>query len=412
MQARTGAYGATTACIVACVVLCAATSVASAAFRNGATHDGADSGMQLPVGQRVNVFNKGESGYFCLKIPYVLTTANGTILAFSEARTGGCGDYDPTTLVVKRSVDGGGSWGPLGKLYEGHLQHPTVVGNAAPVQVSSTGRILVPFCMNNSRVFITHSDDDGLTWVPPAEITSTASRSGWNWVGLGPPGAIELQPSGRIVIPAYHGPHHWDDGTITHCHIVYSDDKGSTWNIGAVFDNTTDKFLSNEAQAVQLRNGSVLLNARGLGLVRCQAISDDGGLTFTPMRAVDAMPQPMDGVEGSIVMHPPTGYLFFTNTHEGNWLGLRYNLTLQVSKDSGATWEPLVVIDRGECAYSALTVSPSGDVGLLYEWANSTQFLFVPDHISYEVVYRDGAIPPPPPEPSLRSTSVRVVADE
>lgn len=112
---------------------------------------------------------------------------------------------------------------------------------------------------------------------------------------------------------------------------MYSDDHGDTWQIGHVFDNSTDRFLSNECQAAELSNGSVLINARGLGLVRCQAISNDGGLTFGPMVDVPEMPQPLDGCEGSTIMHP-NGWLFFTNPHEASWIALRYNMTLQVRR--------------------------------------------------------------------------------
>ena len=47
------------------------------------------------------------------------------------------------------------------------------------------------------------------------------------------------------------------------------------------------------------------------------------------------MPQPLDGVEGSVVMHPQRQWLFFSNPHEDSVLALRYNMTLQVSKDYG-----------------------------------------------------------------------------
>ena len=102
----------------------------------------------------------------------------------------------------------------------------TVIGNAAPVQDHS-GRIHVPFCVNNSRILYTYSDDDGMTWSPVVTLPnhSEVVRSDWKWLGLGPPAGLSLK-SGRLLIPAYHGEFHWDDGTFTHVHMMYSDDRG------------------------------------------------------------------------------------------------------------------------------------------------------------------------------------------
>jgi len=97
---------------------------------------------------------------------------------------------------------------------------PVVIGNAAPIQDRDTGRIVLPFCRNNSQVLLSFSDDDGLTWTHPRNITSSVVQHGWNWVGLGPPSGIQLA-SGRLLVPAYHGPFHWDDGTFTHPHTIY-----------------------------------------------------------------------------------------------------------------------------------------------------------------------------------------------
>ena len=41
-----------------------------------------------------------------------------------------------------------------------------VIGNAAPVQDRASGRVVVPFCRNNSQVFLTYSDDSGASWAP------------------------------------------------------------------------------------------------------------------------------------------------------------------------------------------------------------------------------------------------------
>lgn len=55
----------------------------------------------------VDVFVKGEDGYFCVKIPALLVTKSGVLLAFGEARRDSCSDYTKTDLVQKHSRDGG-----------------------------------------------------------------------------------------------------------------------------------------------------------------------------------------------------------------------------------------------------------------------------------------------------------------
>ena len=61
----------------------------------------------------INVFSANESGYFCIKIPYLLSTLNGTLLSFAEGRRFSCSDYTWTDLVMKRSTDFGLTWSTL-----------------------------------------------------------------------------------------------------------------------------------------------------------------------------------------------------------------------------------------------------------------------------------------------------------
>ena len=68
--------------------------------------------------------------------------------------------------------------------------HNTVIGNAAPVQLSS-GRILLPHTRNNSDVWLMSSDDDGVGWSTP-RMLQNVTLPAWKWVGTGPPGSIQL----------------------------------------------------------------------------------------------------------------------------------------------------------------------------------------------------------------------------
>ena len=59
------------------------------------------------------VFTAGEGGYHTYRIPAALVTGKGTLLAFCEGRKRGTSDTGNIDLVLKRSRDGGRSWGPL-----------------------------------------------------------------------------------------------------------------------------------------------------------------------------------------------------------------------------------------------------------------------------------------------------------
>ncbi len=157
----------------------------------------ATSAALAPLVLNVTVFSKGEAGYKCLKIPYLLSTQKGTLLAFAEARGRfgpyGCQDWSATDLVVKRSEDGGATWSSLAIVYSNSSQNQlSVVGNAAPVQLPS-GRVLLPFCLNNSLTLQTFSDDDGRTWAAPVDFTGQVALSPpWAWIGIGPPAGLRL----------------------------------------------------------------------------------------------------------------------------------------------------------------------------------------------------------------------------
>ena len=68
-----------------------------------------------PVNQTV-VFNKGDLGYFCFRIPVLHLTSKNTLIAFAEGRgqhTSSCSDHGDVHIVMKRSTDYGKTWSSL-----------------------------------------------------------------------------------------------------------------------------------------------------------------------------------------------------------------------------------------------------------------------------------------------------------
>lgn len=333
-------------------------------------------------------YSSGENGYTCIKIPVLVRTQNRTLLAIAEARKFTCSDFAWTDLVIKSSHDNGLTWSAMRviRTESGPGLPHTVIGNAAPVQLARTGRILLPHTRNNSDVWITHSDDDGETWSEPVEIKN-GTRPGWKWVGTGPPASIQLR-SGRIIVPSYHSIYRGNlINNIVHGHVMLSDDEGYSWRIGGTMEKKGDAMV-NECQAVELKNGSVLINARSFATLtteqRIQTLSNDGGLSFGPTSFVPSLPQPFDGCEGSTVQ-TSTGILFFTgpDSHVK-----RDHMTLWRSEDEGTSWKKQLLLDPGASGYSALVVvDPESDsLGLLYEQSDQDELIMAPDRFVYRAI--------------------------
>ena len=180
---------------------------------------------------RVDVFTAGQEGYHTFRIPALLVSPRGTLLAFCEGRKTGRGDHGDLDLVLKRSGDGGKTWGPVELVYEEGGQEKVTIGNPCPVVDRDTGVIWLPFCRDNDDVLVTSSDDDGRTWSKPRLITADVKKPDWGWYATGPGNAIQLtrgKHRGRLVIPCDHRVKGDDKdwGTAGRSHVIYSDDHG------------------------------------------------------------------------------------------------------------------------------------------------------------------------------------------
>ena len=243
----------------------------------------------------VDVFIGGQDGYPAYRIPALVTTKRGTLLAFAEARAT-LRDHAENDIVLKRSTDRGRTWGPLQLIDE---DGTNALNNPTAVVVRETGRVLLMYQRyakgfdehnaepgyDNPRVcrtFLTHSDDDGATWSEPREVTRQVKRpTVATSTATGPGIGIQLvrgKHAGRILMPFNQGPYGaWQ------VYAAFSDDAGKTWRYGDTAPEGTKGF-ANEVQFVELSDGSVMLNARNQGgdKLRKIAISRDGGETWSP----------------------------------------------------------------------------------------------------------------------------------
>jgi sialidase-1 len=317
---------------------------------------------------QVPVFVAGQGGYHTYRIPSVIVSPKGTVLAFCEGRKAGRGDTGDIDLLLKRSTDGGKTWGESQVVWD---DADNVCGNPCPVVDAKTGTVWLLMTHNlrtdteakivagtgtgSRTVWITKSRDDGATWAKPVEITKGVKKPGWTWYATGPGVGIQLK-SGRLLIPCDSKS---DGGKVRESHVIFSDDGGKSWKLGGVVGPGC-----NECQAVELADGSVMLNMRGVppGKHRLVAISTDGGETFTKPVEDPALVEPV--CQASILRLPGEGGgILFSNPASTR----REKLTVRLSRDEGKTWPVAKLLHPGPAAYSCLTVLPGGEVGCLYE---------------------------------------------
>lgn len=326
------------------------------------------------------VYESGYEGYNCFRIPAIIAAADGTLLAFAEARRDGTADKGDIDLVLRRSTDGGHTWGDLIRVWD---DGENTCGNPAPVVERQSGRIVLVATWNRGedherdieagrgvdtrRVFTMHSDDNGLTWSAPQEITADVKRPEWTWYATGPCHAIQKAKAphkGRIVVPANHK---WvaEDGSIaSNSHLIYSDDRGRTWHIGAVSQPG-----GNESTVAELSNGDLMLNMRHYDRadsLRLCAVSRDGGATWSRIWEEAQLVEPR--CQGSLLNwalpgDKPSKTLLFSNPRALT----RKNMSIGVSRDDGRTWSRFVTVWKGRAAYSDLVRLPDGSAGILYE---------------------------------------------
>jgi sialidase-1 len=293
----------------------------------------------------VTLYKQGDAGYNTFKIPTMITAKDGTVLAFAEARTDSQQDWSKTDIVVRRSRDKGKTWEKMEVLFtEGNH----VFGNACPVVDESTGYIWLVFCKDNDTVFITHSEDNGTSWVEPLEITQTVKLADWRWYATGPANGIQLA-DGTLMFPADH-----IVDRKMNAHVIFSKDHGKTWELGGSVPG------GEEATLAQLEDGSIYMNVRPVAPgSRLTAISRDGGLTWEEIKHDEALPDP--AVQGCLIKLVGNSLLFTNPADERH----RENITVHLSEDGGNSWGYSRTLYEGLASYSALTVLEGGDNPLI-----------------------------------------------
>ncbi|MBC8766424.1 exo-alpha-sialidase [Arenibacter sp. BSSL-BM3] len=322
------------------------------------------------------IFEGGSEGYKCFRIPAVITTKKGALLAFAEGRKNGCSDTGSIDLVMKRSTDGGKTWGKLEVLWH---DEGNTCGNPSPVVDRTTGHIFLLSTWNlgedheseiiaqkskdTRRVFVLKSENEGESWSVPKEITSDVKLPNWTWYATGPGSGIQIlggRYKDRLVIASDH------IEAVTkkyYSHTIYSDDNGETWELGG----STPLDQVNECEVVELSDHRLMLNMRNYDRQmssRQLAYSDDGGESWKDMHHHESLIEPICQASTLRFDYKGQVYVLFANPADTK---NRVNMTIRGSSDDGKSWPMVKQFFPGASAYSDLTPIDRKNIGILYE---------------------------------------------
>ena len=327
---------------------------------------------EVPSSEFNYIYNQGTDGFELYRIPAIVKSKSNTLLAFAEARkarsNGDSGDID---LVVKRSSDNGKTWSKQITIWN---DGQNTCGNPVPI-VDDRGRIHLLMTWNfqtdkwgaitngtgevSRRPYYTYSDDDGITWAQPVEITSSVKKEKWDWYATGPCHGIQIQKGihkGRLVAPNYFTTR--ESGKVTsYSHIIYSDDYGKTWKPG----EPTPVGGVGECSVAEIGEGTLMLNMRAdEGFYRKSCTSIDGGLTWSsPQISIDQIDCKCQGSILSI-----GGAVFLSNAASATE---RINMTIKKSTDNGKNGKGQYTVYEGNSGYSDIVELSDSQIAIIYE---------------------------------------------
>ena len=354
-----------------------------------------------------------DDGVHTYRIPALTTTPKGTLLCVYDMRRRKRRDLqEDIDIGLSRSTDGGRTWEPAHVImdmgeYGGLPQEQNGCSDPGIVVDEQTGEI---FCgavwmwgktgkhqWNDdgsepgyeigkaAQFLMVRSNDDGLTWTKPENMTRKLKKAEWILIAPSPEAGITLR-DGTLVLPGQGR----DENDRRFSTLIVSRDHGATWTVGSpsAIGNT-------ECQAVQLDDGSIMLNARTerpTGL-RSVYVTDDLGRTWRPHPTHrKTLIEP--NCNGSLLRFDyreegqSKHVLVFANPYSQTG---RDHHSIQISFDEGRTWpdEYRLLLDEGQGnGYPSLTRIDDRHVGIVYE---GSQAHLVFEKLSLDDLLRKGA---------------------
>lgn len=334
------------------------------------------------------IHREGEFGCHTTRIPAIVRTNNGTLLAVYDLRYNSAKDLqEHIDIGLSRSTDGGETWeAPRAIMDQGEFGGKAQKENGCSdpniLVDPKTGRIFVTAVWTHgkpgthqwvgkgsepgfgihetSQFMMVTSDDDGKTWSEPENWTRRLKEEEWHLFAPAPGNGISLE-DGTLVMPTQGR----DENGLPFSNIIWSKDGGESWTVSeAARTNTT------ECAVVSLPDGKLMLNMRdnrnrsdkSESNGRAVSVTSDFGRTWQKhLSDHSLLPEPT--CMASLIRHREV--LLFSNPRNKSH---RSRITIQASLDDGSSWPEKhhLLLDEGR-GYSSLVMVDDETVGILYE---------------------------------------------
>ena len=343
------------------------------------------------------LFEAGQCGYALFRIPGIVQTTTGALLAYCEARSS-FSDWADIDIWMRRRPAGSADWDPP---FQVSARHPDIPPNpvsakipdasgqtcGSPVMIAAPDAVHLVYCVENYHCFYRRSLDDGLTWSAPREITQAfeeihhrhnRERYPWRVFATGPGHGLRLA-NGRLLFTAW-----LSDGTGEGAHrpsavtTLYSDDHGDNWHTGDIVVNDGPLCTNpSESVAVEIAPTQEGLQSTVLLNIRTETPRNRRLITYSP-DGISNWSEPFfhEDLFEPVCCAGMSAYgnmVLFSNPDSsrepapGGVFWPRRNLTLRLSRDGGRTWPESYIVDPGAAGYSDLSASSEkGEDGVIY----------------------------------------------
>ena len=324
-------------------------------------------------------------GFHSFRIPAVVTTSTGRILAFAEGRRHDNRDYGDINLVYKRTKTtsdhgsdlsdweglqevvgkGDGTWGNPTPVVDGETIYLFMSWNSGAYSQNGgdtlpDGTVTKPVDSSwegRRHLYLTTSADDGKTWSEPEDVTKELTPDGQAWDAVGPGNGIILT-SGELVVPAQGR------------NIVGTGKPGKrTWKYQAL------QGAGSEGTVAQTPDGKLYRNDRSSKKDGYRKVSRGDLGSFSSFELDGGLPDP--GCEGSTLLYNraddkgPARVVFMNSADRASRRKMRVRISYD---DDAAKWnygrklsDAPVSGAGNEGGYSSMTKTADWKIGALVE---------------------------------------------